>query len=236
MSEYMPPLPPIPPDNVPPGAVTPPLSWSEAWIKALTRPNLESYEEIANSSSVNTNTALTWVFVATLIGFVVEIVAALVFNTGQTGYYAGGATLTNTTGSSFISLCCAPVGAIIAVVVFAIVNGITHLIARALGGTGKYEQLVYTVGAYSAPLTIISAVLYSIPCVGLFNIVLGIYGIVLNVIAVKAVHRFGWGQAILSSIAIWIILVIFVAVVVIVVLALLGPSIGNIFSNITTNL
>jgi len=135
-----------------------------------------------------------------------------------------------------INVICSPVVGIIAVLFFAIFVGITNLIARALGGTGTYSQLAYTVAAYSAPLSIISIVLSAIPVVGCLNIVLGIYSLVLNVIAVKATHQFGWGQAIISSVVLWVLVFVLVAVIVIVVLALLGPAIGNIFSNIVVNL
>ena len=57
-----------------------------------------------------------------------------------------------------------------------------------------------------------------------------ISGIVLNVTAVKAVHRFGWGEAIGASLLPAALLLI--PIIVIAVLLLMGPVIGNIFSNI----
>jgi hypothetical protein len=230
-------LPPLPPDpgTAPTGPAAfsaPPLTWLQAWIKALTQPSVRSYEEIANSSSASSKTAYQWIFVASTIGLVIEILISLVFNT--TGYYQiGGATFTNTTGSPILSFCCAPVVGILAVIGFAIATGIVQLVARALGGTGTYIQLAYSVAAYSAPLSIISAAFYSIPTISLLNIVTGVAGIVLNVIAVKAVHQFGWGRAIVSSVVIWIIIFVVVAIV---FLALIGPAIGGVFSNIVTTL
>ncbi len=66
--------------------------------------------------------------------------------------------------------------------------------------------------------------------------IVGIYGLVLNIMAVKAVHQLDWGRAIASSAVIWVGLLCCVSVVIIAVLTLLGPSIGNVFSNIIENL
>jgi hypothetical protein len=117
--------------------------------------------------------------------------------------------------------------------------GLTQLIASALGGTGSYSKLVYAFATYSAPLAIISSIVGSIPYVNYLAFPLSIYGMVLNVIAVKAVNQFGWGKAIASS---WLILasillvVVLVAVMVIAILTLLGPIIGSVFSGIIQGL
>ena len=139
-------------------------------------------------------------------------------------------------GSILTNLICAPVAGAIAVLIAAVLTLITQAIAGALGGTGSYEKLLYTTAAFTAPLGIVGAVMSLIPVVGLLGFVIGIYEIVLQVTAVKAVNQFGWGKAIMSSIVIWACVLVLVAVVVIVILALLGPSIGTIFSNIVDSL
>jgi putative Mn2+ efflux pump MntP len=59
----------------------------------------------------------------------------------------------------------------------------------------------------------------------LLNIAVAIYGVVLSVMAVKAVSQFGWARATASSLAVFI----FVAVPVTVILVLVGPIIGHVF-------
>ena len=79
--------------------------------------------------------------------------------------------------------------------------GVTHGIGRALGSTGTYSQLVYAMATYLAPWSLITMVVGSIPLVNYLVLPLAIYGIVLNVIAVKAANHFGWGKAIAASAA-----------------------------------
>lgn len=129
-------------------------------------------------------------------------------------------------------LCIAPLGAVLGVLFLAIIAGISNLIARAVGGTGSFGQLVYVFAAYLAPLTIISSVLGIVPILNCVTIPLGFYGLFLNILAIKAVHELSWGKAILSSVVVIGGILIFVAVFVIVILALLGPAIGNVFENI----
>ena len=105
-------------------------------------------------------------------------------------------------------------------------------VAGALGGTGSYSKLAFAFAAYLAPLSVISSVLGLIPYVNCLAFPLGIYGIVLNVTAVKAVNQLSWGKAIAASVVILAGVVIGVACLTIVILALLGPAIGNVFSNI----
>ncbi len=202
------------------------LSWSEAWIGAITRPSVETYERIANDPTASSGRAFTWVAVAGVIGYIIQIGGLLLLGGGMVQM-----------GSVFITLLCGALIAVVgAVIGLIIVAGITQAIAGALGGTGSFEKLAYAIAAYSAPMSIITAVIYLIPCVNLALLLLAIYGIVLNVIAVKAVNQFGWGEAIASSVIILVGICILAAVVVIVILALLGPAIGNIFSNIVNAL
>ena len=98
-------------------------------------------------------------------------------------------------------------------------HGITHLIARSVVGTGTYSQLLYTSAVTSAPAWIINRFLGLIPVVNGLTIPLGIYVLVLDMLAVRAVHQLGWGQAILSSFSIWVLLLIFAAFVSVVILA-----------------
>ena len=73
--------------------------------------------------------------------------------------------------------------------------------------------------------------------VGVFiSFIVGIYGLVLNVMAVKAVHQFDWGRSIASSAVIWVGLLCCASVVIIVILTLMGPAIGNVFSGILNDL
>jgi uncharacterized membrane protein len=91
---------------------------------------------------------------------------------------------------------------LLSVLFFALLVAIIQWIAKLFGGTGTYDKLLYAFAAISVPFTIVSSLfvlLSAIPfvgiCTGIISIGLSIYVLVLQVMAVKAVNRFGWGQA-----------------------------------------
>lgn len=202
------------------------LSWSEAWINAVIRPSEDTFAEIAHDPNATTQRAYNWVAVAALISYLIQIGLVLLLSGGlRFQFNIGGL------------LCGVPVTIVLAAIFFTILVGLSHLIARALGGVGEFAQLANAVAAYTTPIGIVTTALIFIPALGqCLSLLLGLYAIVLNIIAIKAVHEFGWGEAIVSSVVIWVGLLICVAVVVIVILALLGPAIGNVFSNVLQGL
>ena len=203
------------------------LSWKEVWISAITQPSTATYERILQDPKSSANRAYGWVFISSLAGGAIGILISNIMP-GESEIYPG--------FSHIASTLCLPVLAVISVIGLAISAGITQLVASALGGTGTYSKLVYAWAAYLAPLGFISSVIASIPLVNILGFPLVIYGMVLNVIAVKAVHQFGWGRAIASSVLILVGITVLVAVFVILVLVILGPAIGNVFSNIIQGL
>ncbi len=134
-------------------------------------------------------------------------------------------------------ICGAPIGAVIAVIFFAIFVGAVYLIARAFNGHATFDQLAYVLAAITVPVTLVSAVLSllgAIPfvglCFGLISFLLALYALVLEIVAVKAVERIDWLGAIVSVLALPILLFLCVACVFIVGFAALAPTLGNIFS------
>lgn len=201
------------------------LTWSEVWISALTRPSVATFEGFVQDPDATTRRAYNWVFISGLISYAITALGNMVFS-------AGTQSTPDTSGTLGMLICVAPIVALGSVLGLALSAGITQWIASALGGTGTYSKLAYAFAAYLAPLALISGGLTSIPYLNLLSIPLSIYGIVLNVIAVKAVHQFSWEKAIASSVLILVAILALVACMVIVVLALLGPAIGNVFSEI----
>ncbi len=210
-------------------------SWNETWISALTQPSEATYQAIAGDVNATMNRAYAWVAASSVVSYLLLIIVQICVITATSS--GRSSNIGTVLGATFASaLCGIPFALVGSIVGFAIITGLSHLIAKALGGTGNYNQLSFAVAAYSAPLGIITSVISIIPIVSCLSIVIGVYGIVLNVIAIKAVHRFGWDKAILSSVVILVLLVVLVACVVIVLLALLGPAMGNVFSNIIRSL
>lgn len=209
------------------------FTWGETWIKALTKPSVETYEQIANDPGASAGKAYIWIAVASLISFIVSTSA------GGLNFYSafGGEGAGAVFGSTLLILVCGGIIVpILSVLLFMIGTGITQAIASALGGTGSFSKLAYTYASYGVPLSLVSTGLSIIPIIGLLVIPLGFYGIALQVIAVKAVNQFGWGKAVASSFIILALVLAVVSICVIVFLVMLGPAIGNVFSEIMAEL
>ena len=217
-------------------------SFVQVWMQALTKPNEQTYAEIASSPEASPGKAYLWVFLAALVNFLIAIVIQALFS----GFGGQSAELQNMLGGSMIALICVvPVLAGLAVLAFMITTGIVQWVAGLFKGMGTYGQLAYALGAISAPATLISSVLSifaAIPFLGLclwpVSILLLLYVAILNVMAVKGVNKFGWGQAIASYLLPTVVLfgLCLLPIVVIAVMRLMGPAIGNTFSTIQNSL
>ncbi len=187
-------------------------SWIEAWFEALFQPSVNTFGGFARDPKATSTRAYTWIFTSALVGALILILIQLML-----------------LGS--VDIVAPIVAVIISVVAFAVSTGITYIIARALGGTGTYAQHAFAIAAYVAPLALISTVVSLIPCYGLPNYLLVVYGIVLHVIAIKAVHQFGWGKAIVPLSPF-----ILIAIGVIAFLLLIGPVVGEVYSDIVEDI
>jgi hypothetical protein len=217
----------------------PPESFFQTWTKALTRPREETYAELAVSSGASPSKAYLWIFLAAMVAyFLIALVQALVLGGTQGGDFG------SAFGSSIITLICAvPFLAGFSVLGFMLSTAIIQWVAGMFKGQGNYSQLAYVFGAIAAPITIVSGVigaLGTIPVVGLcFNIVsfgLAIYTIVLEIMAVKGVNKFGWGPAVGSVLLPSLVILFVCACVVIGILTMMGPIIGDVFSEINQSL
>lgn len=208
-------------------------TWSEVWLKAITQPSIYTYQDLVSRPGVSSRRAYAWVFLGSLVGSVLMLLGNLFFGSlsplgaEQASDFLGGYGIL-----ILMFVCLLPVGGIFAILSLIIIAGISQVIARSLGGSGTYKELSYAFGAYLAPLGIIGSVLFMVPFVNWLTIPIGIYSVFLNILAIKSVHRFEWGKALASSVAIIAIILLLLAGVIIWVLVLLGPSIGDVFSNI----
>jgi hypothetical protein len=227
-------------DSTPPT----PEPFYQTWIKALTKPNEQTFAEIANSPDAKLTTALLWVFIGSLVSFFLSslvqnaAMSNLMEQYGLPGQAGGG--IANTL---IQAVCGAPIFAAIVTVFFAIGIYIFQWIAKMFGGKGTPDQLAYAMAAISAPFSIVSGVLGllgAIPyigfCFGLITIVIGIYILVLEVMAIKGVNQFGWGAAVGTFFIPSLVIVFICGCLVIGTLMLLGPVIGDVFSTINQSL
>jgi len=218
----------------------PPMQGSEPfykiWIRAVTKPNEQTYIDIANSPDAKPNKAYIWVFATALASyFFLMLVMSIISAVAGTG---------GDLATTLITLSCAvPIIAGLVTVFFAIDVAILQWVAKMFKGTGSYNQLIYVLAAISAPLTLISGALGAfsvVPflgyCLSAINIVLIVYVIVLNIMAVKAVNNFGWGEAIGTVLLPALVFGCICGCATIFILMLLGPVVGDVFSTINSSL
>jgi hypothetical protein len=222
-----------------------PTSIFQTWVNALTKPNEQTYAAMAASPEASSNKAFLWLFIAALVNFFIAafVQGAVMRNMMQT-FGENADFFGNGFGGGLIAaLCGAPIGAVIYVLIFAITVAIVQWIAGMFGGRGNFAQLAYVLGMIVVPYTFISSLftlLSAIPYVGFcFSAIIGLAGLyilVLEIMAVKAVNQFGWGAAIGSLLIPVLVIVFLCACLVGAIALLLGPVVGNVFSTINQSL
>jgi hypothetical protein len=209
-------------------------------MNALTKPNEQTFINIASSPNAKASTAYLWVFVASLIQiFLTALVQSRFLGTYMNQFGIQNTAATRGIGSILISAVCgAPIGAAIGTLFFAIWIFIIQWIAKMFGGRGTTDQMAYAAAAITAPYSIIVGILSlfsAIPYVGYcFSAILflaGLYIIALQVMAIKGVNGLTWGATIGTWLIPGLVLGLICACLVGVSMAALLPLIRNASQN-----
>jgi len=228
-----------------------PAGWLPVWTKAVTQPNEQTFIEISEHPDAKSRTAFLWIFIAgTVAALIAGLIQALLVATGLGAQPVSGVEGLPTDfmpalvgGSLVATICGAPVYGVFSVIGFAIGASIIQWVAKLFGGAGTFDKMAYAIAAISVPVTLISmllspfnAVPYLNICTGLLLFGLGIYAIFLQVTAVKAVNRFGWGAALGSVFLPGIVVVVVCGCLFAVLFAVLGASFSEVFNQINQSL
>lgn len=226
----------------PPAGVS---AWFSTWREAITRPNEQTFARIAQSPQAKSTTALLWIFLTSLLSsFLASLVQGVVFSRimqnsdfGMDQFGGGPA------NALIATICGAPIAAVILTVIFAVFVGIVQLVAKMFGGRGTFDQLAYAIAAIVAPyylvsglLALLSAVPYVGFCFGLLSLIALLYVVALEVMAVKGVNEFGWGQAAGSVLLPFFGFACCLAAVVAGLVSVLAPALQDIFNQINQSL
>lgn len=223
----------------PPSGVS---EWVSVWRDAITRPSDTTFARIAQMPNAKSTTAFLWVFLGSLVGSLLALPAqGAMMSQMMRGMGLEEQGFPTAGGGIMTVICGAPIGAVVSVVLFAIGVGIVQLLARMFGGRGTFDQLAYAMAAIVTPFYLVSGVLSllsAIPfagfCFGLLGFAVGIYVLVLEVMAVKGVNQFGWGQAIGSFLLPVLAFACCISVVVGALLSAVSPELMDIFNSIMT--
>jgi len=229
------------------------ISLFETWMAAITKPKEETFAQIAAQPSATVAKAFLWVFVASLLTSFTSLIAQAVrFGQGMGGGFeqflppelARELPVEAMPSIGFGTVICgAPVGAIFAVIGFAIFTALIQWVAKLFGGTGSFKKLAYTFAMITVPVSVISSVLTLvgiIPFIGILTGLIGfglsIYVLVLEVQAIKAVNRLDSGKAVGALLLPGLVFALFICCCIVIGLAAMGPMIGAVFDSINQSL
>jgi hypothetical protein len=224
----------------PPSGVS---EWISVWRDALTRPSDLTFARIAQSPNAKLTTALIWVFLGSLVNFfLISLIQGAVISQMMQNSDLGLEGLPNAAGGGLVTaICGAPIGAIIQTVLFVVVIGIVQVLAKMFGGRGTFDQLAYAIAAIVTPfyfvsglITLLAAIPFAGFCFGILGFLLALYVLVLEVMAVKGVNQFGWGQALASMLLPVFAIACCFSIVLFGLMQALGPQIIDTFNSIMT--
>jgi hypothetical protein len=157
----------------------------QRYLNALVKPSVATYTADNGDASWSLVwiQLVAWAILDAMLGLLVNLI------------YPPAAT--STTLSRLFSLATS-IGLIgVVPLLFFVLMGIVFLLAKAFGGQGTFLEQCNSSLYIQAPLGIFSKLLALIPVVGrVLNSVLSLYGIVLQVFVIMAVHRLSRGKAI----------------------------------------
>jgi hypothetical protein len=224
----------------PPSGVS---EWFSVWRDAITRPSEQTFAGIAQSPNAKLTTALLWIFLGSLVNYFLSLPAqGVMMRRLMENPEFGGQAFPNAAGGGLVTaICGAPIWAVIQVVFFVIVVGIVQLLARMFGGRGTFDQLAYTIASVVTPFyvvgglfSLLSAIPYAGACFGILGFLVALYVLVLEIMAVKGVNQFGWGQAIGSLLLPVVAIACCVSVAVGALLSMIAPEMMDMFNSIMT--
>ncbi|HWS82691.1 MAG TPA: YIP1 family protein [Ktedonobacteraceae bacterium] len=191
------------------------------YIKVLTKPSADTFAQEMGKASWNIVWAqlIGYAVVSAILSYIVSLIMPNPFSTM-------GSTTSNPIMIQLIhwgfTLGLTPV----IIISFFIGTGIRYLIAKAFRGQGTFLAQGYTDLLFSVPLSILSILVSWVPLLsGLVAFGVFVYGIVLRIFSIMAVHRLSGGKAtavVLLPIAVVILLIALLAVAIIAMIVAAG--------------
>ncbi|MGI9058718.1 MAG: YIP1 family protein [Ktedonobacteraceae bacterium] len=158
------------------------------YMKVLTRPGVQTFAEEKGKASWGS----IWL---QLIGLgissaILETLGLLISPPVFSSAVSAGLSQATLLSVTMVFLAIATI--VLTPVSFLVGGAIIFWIAKAFGGKGIYREQIYTTVLFGVPLVVLSYLLSLIPVAGIWLIYTPhIYSLVLLLLALKAVHRFG---------------------------------------------
>lgn len=130
-----------------------PAGWVQTWIKAVTKPNEQTFIEISESPDSKIQTAIIWSVIAGFISGIAIGVGYVI----QTLILGGG--ISNKMSTIAMMVCGLPIFmAIVSPLGLSLSTALFQWVAKLFGGVGSFEKLIYPLSAITFPMTIVSSV------------------------------------------------------------------------------
>ena len=181
------------------------IPWYNVWIDVTTSPSRATFRHILADPTSSPVRAYMWIGIVTLLVTMAQLVITQAVGGPTSAAYLPGM-------QAWTLLCMGIAAPVMGIIGFIIGTGITHFIAGLFGGSGKFDDLAYCMGAIQAPLGIFSGLISILITVlgsfstsglaglliivpALISIAMGIYAMVLQVMAVGEAEYLTTGKA-----------------------------------------
>jgi len=201
----------------------PRYSWAEVWTAVLTRPSVQTFQEILSDPGISIRRAYTWMGAVALITFV--FVAASLLTLSPTELAAAmPEDVTMSTGQLrsgiLINLTCLlPILLLLVLGFFRLMVWTVQFMAKTLGGSVKTDtslKMIYGFASIQAPLNILSIILLVLP-VGILaqilSLIVIIYQFALMSLAVRATYGLPLGRAVAAVLTPYLVMLIIVQLI-----------------------
>jgi hypothetical protein len=213
-------------------------SWLQHWWDVWTLPGSESFAAMLSEPSAGAGRGMVWTILTGILGGIVYALAAYFFPDNALASMPESSRATVQSFGALGNLICIPFTTVVGMALSA---GFYHFVARLFGGRGSWGNLVYCFAAIQCPLTLIGLVAFAVNSalgggttaaslnmvtvfIGLLNLVLAVYSLVLFVIAIKTAEGIGTFRAIMVVLIPVILAFALWACIVFGVLATLAPK------------
>lgn len=162
------------------------LRLPQHYFNAVCRPSVSTFVQDQGQASWSLVwiQLLVWAILDAALGVLVNVISPV---------------STGTSFQRFFALATSYGLVVVVPTLFFLLMGVVYLLSKYIGGQGTFLEQCNASLSIQAPLGIGSKLLALIPGVGrILNTVLSLYGIVIQVFAIQAVHRFSRGKAIAS--------------------------------------
>lgn len=215
------------------------------WTKVIIKPSERTFLEITDHPEAKARSAYIWVFLtgtlSALISSLVQFIGTLIGLQQVAPDFGQIEGLPQVMGTAGLlgAVCGAPIAGVFSVIGFAIGVAIVHATARFFGGQGSFDKLAYAFGAIAAPFslltgaaTLLNVIPFAALCTLPVILLVGVYALFLEVTAIKAVHRCGWGEAAAALLLPTILIALLCGFAFLLLMKAAGPSINEILQQL----